>query len=46
MRGGAKKLSFSKWSRHLSHWCHTELEIMNKLIYSQLKSVTENFAIW
>ena len=30
----------------LSHWCHTELEIINELIYSQRKSVTENFAIW
>ena len=28
----------------LSHLCHTELEIINELIYSQRKSVTENFA--
>ena len=47
--GVVKTTTVQKWDpikKILSHWCHTELEETNDLIYSQRKSVTENFAIW
>ena len=54
--GVVKKTLVQKWDpilihnhsmkKLLSHWCHTELEIINELIYSQRKSVTENLATW